>query len=93
MDKEIECQCCGEMFIAERANNTTYCSKQCAHDIGAIIISAKKQECRDYLRQQKAAAGKCEECGETNILLLEFAHHTRDGKIDVHECHNIEILK
>ncbi len=37
---------------------------------------------------------RCKNCDEINVLLLEFAHYSRNNKeIDVHECYDIDILK
>lgn len=92
--KEINCLHCNKSFIPDRINNLYYCSRKCHNDYGSNIIATKKKECRNYLKDKKTKAGKCENCDESNTLLLEFAHYDRNNKgFDVHECFDIELLK
>ena len=91
--EEISCLHCDKMFIPDRINNFNFCSRKCHSDYGANIIGSKKKDCRNYLKDEKTKAGKCENCDESNILLLEFAHFKRIGKVDVHECFDMDILK
>jgi len=92
--EKINCLHCDESFIPDRINNIHYCSRKCHNDYGANIIGTKKKECRNYLKDEKTKAGKCENCDELNVSLLEFAHYNRNNKgFDVHECFDIELLK
>lgn len=91
--EKIKCKHCNKSFVPDRINNYKYCSRQCCDDYGANVIANKKKTCRNYLKEEKTKAGKCENCEETNVLLLEFAHYNRNKTMDIHECINLELLK